>query len=238
MGGDRYTDRRQILGRMHPTSRGSRWEPESSWGRVFPRRRVRRQTLRAGKRSLRPVSGGAKFPGASGTNPTPPSHNPNLRVRPPTPKMPAQKSSPPAQVRLRTHRLAGCIRVKGAPPFTLHLPLFSGVPDTCAAQIGATRVVRARRMSPRLQEILCRPKPAVRASPPPKPFGAGHAGAEKLSPSSIPAPNETPDLRDASALKFGVCRYISQTGLGENGRQASTKSQRRICSRALRLNMQ
>ena len=61
VGGDRYTDRRQILGRMHPASRGSGWEPESSWGRAFLRRRVRRQTLRAGKRSLRPVSGGAKF---------------------------------------------------------------------------------------------------------------------------------------------------------------------------------
>ena len=32
VGGDQHTDRRQILGRMHPASRGCRWEPESSWG--------------------------------------------------------------------------------------------------------------------------------------------------------------------------------------------------------------
>ena len=65
--GDQHTDGRQILGRMHPASRGLRWEPESSWGRAFLRRRVRRPTLWAGKRPLMPVSGGAKFPGASGT---------------------------------------------------------------------------------------------------------------------------------------------------------------------------
>ena len=67
VGGDQHTDRRQILGRMHPASRGFRWEPESSWGRAFLRRRIRRQTLRAGKGPLVPDSGGAKFPGASGT---------------------------------------------------------------------------------------------------------------------------------------------------------------------------
>ena len=71
MGGDQHTDRRQILGRMHPASRGLRWEPESSWGRAFLRRRVRRQTRWAGKRPLTPVSGGAKFPGASGTSSAP-----------------------------------------------------------------------------------------------------------------------------------------------------------------------
>ena len=69
--GDQYTDRRQILGRMRPASRGLRWEPESSWGRAFLRRRVRRQTLRARKRPITPVSGGAKFPGASGTSSAP-----------------------------------------------------------------------------------------------------------------------------------------------------------------------
>ena len=67
MEGDQHTDGRQILGRMHPASRGLRWEPESSWGRAFLRRRVRRPTLWAGKRQLMPVSGGAKFPRASGT---------------------------------------------------------------------------------------------------------------------------------------------------------------------------
>ena len=97
-----------------------------------------------------------------------------------------------------------------AAPFPVHLPRFPGITDTSAAQNGATRVVRARRMSPRLQELLRRPKPALRAFSPPKPFHTGHAGAEKLSLSSTPAPIDVPDLRDASALKFGVRRYVSR----------------------------
>ena len=89
VGADQHTDGRQILGRMHPASRGLRWEPESSWGRAFPRRRVRRQTLWAEKRPLMPVSGGAKFPGASGTLSAPgrpSSHRFGRRMRGKPPK--------------------------------------------------------------------------------------------------------------------------------------------------------
>ena len=89
VGADQHTDGRQILGRIHPASRGLRWEPESSWGRAFPRRRVRRQTLWAEKRPLMPVSGGAKFLAASGTLSAPgrpSSHRFGRRMRGKPPK--------------------------------------------------------------------------------------------------------------------------------------------------------
>ena len=92
----------------------------------------------------------------------------------------------------------------------LHFRLFPGVSAAATGHFGATTVVRARTMFPRLQEILRRPNPALAALYSPEAFDAGSAGAEKLSPSSTPAPNENPDLRDASALKFGVCRYVGR----------------------------